>query len=126
MLRLLAAMIFLLCVNAHAQDYPPIDDGNSLLTNCSVIEKSLDDINAEQRLALATCLSYIDGFREGFLVGATMGEVEKPLLLCLPEHVTSGQTARVIIRFLQNHPERLHQPAATLTYEALNKAFPCK
>jgi hypothetical protein len=123
---LVATFLLLVCVQGHPQDFPPIKDGNSLLTHCSVIDKSSADLNAEQEMAGISCVSYLDGISEGFLIGATMGNTPKSLLICAPDGVTSQQTGRVVLRYLKSHPERLHEPAATLAYEALNKAFPCK
>jgi hypothetical protein len=45
---------------------------------------------------------------------------------CLPKEVTNGQIARVFVKFLEDHPEKLHFPANLLFIEALRTAFPCK
>ena len=46
-------------------------------------------------------------------------------LYCAPKEVTVGQLVLVIVKFLRDHPERLHQGRAALTMEALTTAFPC-
>jgi hypothetical protein len=118
-------MIFMfVCVRAHPQEYVPITDGNSLLTSCGTTEESSKDV--EQEVGHISCMSYIEGVSDGFLVGETIGKTPKYLQVCIPDGVTRGQMGRVVVAFLKNHPEKLHVNAGTLVYTALNKAFPCK
>ena len=46
--------------------------------------------------------------------------------VCIPEGVQSAQAVAVISKFLNDHPERLHQPATWLLWDAFKAAFPCK
>jgi hypothetical protein len=45
---------------------------------------------------------------------------------CIPDTVNQEQLARVVVKWLRNNPERLHEPASYLTSEALHAAFSCK
>ncbi|MGJ5048116.1 Rap1a/Tai family immunity protein [Bradyrhizobium oligotrophicum] len=45
---------------------------------------------------------------------------------CPPAQVTAVQLMRVIVLYLQKHPESLHQKAAAVSIYALQQAFPCK
>jgi len=47
------------------------------------------------------------------------------ILFCAPDGVISGQAARIVIKYLRDHPEELHQPDYALTIAALHAAFPC-
>jgi hypothetical protein len=44
---------------------------------------------------------------------------------CIPEHVTVGQATRVVLKYLDAHPERLQHEAVTLSIIALREGFPC-
>lgn len=46
--------------------------------------------------------------------------------ICDPEGSVGGQWARVVEKWLKEHPERLHEPAVFLIVDALREAFPCK
>jgi hypothetical protein len=45
--------------------------------------------------------------------------------VCYPQQATSGQIARVIVKYLNDHPEKLHEDYRVLSVEALQKAWPC-
>lgn len=42
-----------------------------------------------------------------------------------PEGVTIGQLEKVVAKWLNNHPEKLHFGASGLVADALKTAFPC-
>jgi hypothetical protein len=44
---------------------------------------------------------------------------------CIPIGVSTGQGARVVIKYLRDHPEQLHEDGPILTFNALIAAFPC-
>jgi len=45
---------------------------------------------------------------------------------CTGEGVTMGQTIRVVMKYMDDHPEQLHFEAVQIVKIALEKAFPCK
>ena len=47
-------------------------------------------------------------------------------LFCYPETVAVQQLTRVVIRYLEQHPETLHLPPVLTVTEALREAFPCQ
>jgi hypothetical protein len=52
---------------------------------------------------------------------------QEQFLPCLPiEGVTAGQAIRIVTKYLNAHPERLHRDAHILVVEALREAFPCR
>jgi len=75
---------------------------------------------------LILCTSYITGVGEGY--GTTLTHIypSRDRLICLPNNVTRGQAARVVLKYLKNNPETLHYLASYQTLVALQKAFPCK
>ncbi len=45
--------------------------------------------------------------------------------ICAPRQATDIQAVAVVRKYLQQHPERLHLPAASLVRHSLMDAFPC-
>jgi hypothetical protein len=66
--------------------------------------------------------SYPDGVFDGYVTGVT----ETITTLCIPDGVATGQIMVVVRKYLKDHPERLHLPAAALVIEAIHTAWPCK
>lgn len=46
-------------------------------------------------------------------------------ILCIPGEVTTIQAVAVVAKFLDEHPNRLHESFLGLAEEALSKAWPC-
>lgn len=98
----------------------------------------------EPALSGAVLLSYCESalqertprsFEAGVCVGVlqTLAYIQ-PLLdprygkagYCLPQDLPSEQEVRVVVTYLQSHPERLQEEGRTLALDALHQAFPCK
>ena len=45
---------------------------------------------------------------------------------CVPDGVTVAQLAKIVVKYADDHPESLNQPAAWFVHMALKKAFPCR
>lgn len=45
---------------------------------------------------------------------------------CEPANVTQRQVVDIVLKFLRDHPERLHEQRFALVSDALMQAFPCK
>lgn len=112
MIALLLVIIFFLTAgNVLGTDFR---SGNDLLTICRNFEKETTSVQE----------AYETGFCQAYIRGVT-DEIPK-VSKCIPSGVTYEQIWRVVIKYLQNHPERLHLYPAFLIREALEKAFPCK
>jgi hypothetical protein len=61
------------------------------------------------------------GLVEGIAYGASAGR-----FVCAPPTATVGQTVRVVMKYIEDQPERLHENFKLLAYEALRAAWPCK
>jgi len=77
--------------------------------------------------------------KEPFLQGECVGIIEglavmasdlAPVFLvsssCMPDDVSLGQMTTVVVRWLDQHPERWHEDFRALTLLALHDAWPCK
>lgn len=76
----------------------------------------------------ALCDAYIGGISDGaaevmkFYVGT---EHQKPVV-CPPVDMKNNQVEAIAKKFLDAHPEMLHQSAAVLVIGSLMKTFPCR
>ena len=48
-----------------------------------------------------------------------------PEMTCIPDQVNGSQMARILVKRLREHPERLHEHISILSGEAFKSAFPC-
>jgi Rap1a immunity proteins len=46
--------------------------------------------------------------------------------VCMPEGVTMGQAIRVVVAYIDEHPERIHERFETLAIEVLQHSWPCQ
>jgi hypothetical protein len=71
------------------------------------------------------CAGYVDGMLAMHAAYNNRSLLPSPLF-CLPhEGIRVSQGIRIIVRYLQSHPERLHLLGSDLAIEAFRDAFPC-
>ena len=46
--------------------------------------------------------------------------------VCMPEGVTMGQAITVVVAYIDQRPERMHERFETLALEALQHVWPCR
>lgn len=73
---------------------------------------------------LGICNGFIRGLEEAFMFWRE-AEPDPVLLICIPEKVSYGQATRIFVKYLNEHPERLHLDAMTLVMESFGESFPC-
>lgn len=102
-------------------------DGNTLLRACRYVVKKADG----EQLKQSQDMDY------GFCVGALTSVTNMNILyadqlkqsdrICFPnEKFTTGQAARIVVKYLDNHPELLNQEQTDLVVASFKNAFPCK
>lgn len=101
--------------SANAQGQYALDTGNDLLRMCS------DDAEFPQR---TMCSGFLDGVVQQAEFLAVYNKTEKPF--CRPERASRRQMQKVVLNFIDAHPESSHLPAAGLATIALRDAFPCE
>jgi len=79
--------------------------------------------NVQAQPAQDICNAYIAGVEDATdLARAVKGKDS-----CIPDGVTVPQMVKIFVKYTDNHPEQLHQPAAIGITLALADAFPgCK
>jgi hypothetical protein len=111
-------MLALLAGIAHGQSNESKNNRPSLLDQC----KALTD---EQKCA--ACLGRSDGYLQGWQRGDL--KTQTKLInsgVCLPVEATDEQLGTVLLKYLNDHPNRLHENASKLTITAFKQAFPCR
>jgi Rap1a immunity proteins len=99
--------------------------------------KAEEDLYSANHL-LPGCKAFAEGrpydaFAKGFCAGSifwigAMMSVSDNADACvhIPEQATGGQVARVVVRYMEQRPNRLHEPFGLLAAEALKDAWPCR
>jgi hypothetical protein len=125
-LILIAALIFLLSNQALA------DDGSNLLAQCNVAVNIMDGkkltTDAQGSVDAGNSM-YCFGLLQGVIRLNKLYEVSlgKNALFCTPNSIiTNGQAARIVVKYLREHPEMLHEPDFAIAINAFIEAFPCK
>jgi hypothetical protein len=95
--------------------------GRDALSTCGYTE----DGGTRNMTAAFVCLSWVSGAVQA-ASGTVSLEREKPDY-CTPEFGGStGQYVAVYLKYLRDHPEKLHLPSIYLFHQAMAEAFPCK
>jgi hypothetical protein len=153
---LVVMLFVLFATPAHAQQKFPPQDGNGLLDYCGVLVTGADnpatltalsgDAFTEAMKKFAWCSGYLQAVHDAAILtevnifiisklGVTLQGPDNKTKeyafnalrgVCIPEKVPLLQLARVVVKWLQTHPERLHENLiGTLVKDAINDAFPC-
>ena len=133
-LRLVPALlaVFFVCSPASTSpkstpEQPDISrSGSDFLEVCSSIDSEWNRDPA-RIYRDATCLGWVEGFTDGFMVHEELLSVpRRDRMACVPHGVTTIQTVRVIKKYLAGNPDKAHRPTRYVASIALAGAFPCK
>lgn len=91
-------------------------DGNSLLKECQKAVKLADD--GDVKYADVSDIASCTGFIHGLMAVPNT-------IFCIPVNVSTNQGIRVLVKYLQEHPEDLHLAKGKLALNAFADAFPC-
>jgi Rap1a immunity proteins len=108
-LLIVCAMMFVVPA-VHAQS------GNELVETC----KTYQGIGTPSD---GICLGYISGTNDGYRYALKLRGLKPDY--CYSDNVTNGQLVKVVVKYLNDHPERLQYSADSLILDALFQAFPC-
>ena len=110
-----------------AAEQPDISSsGSKFLEICSDIENQPngDPIRIHNH---ATCLGWVEGFRDGFSVhDELLGVPEKDRMVCVPRGITTIQIVRVMKKYIAENPDKAHRATRFIASIALARAFSCK
>jgi hypothetical protein len=114
---LLIICVLAVSVGSWGQSANDSNSGNHLLQVCLPEVRSLDNPSLPQNAS--------ELFNEGYCLGFVEGVAEASHSVCLPTGVQPRQAVRIVVKFLQDHPEKLNLYGAILADTALSQAFPC-
>jgi hypothetical protein len=83
--------------------------------------------SGEKRQEVNVATAIEQGVCIGIIVALTGVATDLPprISWCRPQGVTLGQTARVILAYIERRPQRMHEDFVALAAEALHEAWPC-
>ncbi|WP_114943216.1 Rap1a/Tai family immunity protein [Microvirga calopogonii] len=89
------------------------------LEGCPLVAR-LDDTSkqwtSENYMAFGACGTFV---RDMMYFQSAFG-------VCVPRETTPAQVARVLLKFLNDHPERHHEEVRLLAIDALRQVWACK
>jgi hypothetical protein len=97
-------------------------DGNKFLADYAPVvsfldTQQVDQIGLDKAQGMGFCLVLMQGILH---VSQLFG------VLCPPGASNNSQYARIVVKYLRDHPEKLHERDSLLMFSALAQAFPCK
>ena len=104
-------------------------NGGKLLELCKSTTKELTKQSPEDLYNSSHCFGYIEGITDTNLMYEVYLETKqnenvKPLF-CVPDNGSISQVTKVVIKYLEDHPEKLHEHEISIVTTALRQAFPC-
>jgi hypothetical protein len=115
MKKLTMLLLVLVCAWGSAQTRTP-NTGNDLIRGC---EKAA---NLQAHTLSADVLMEV-GYCQG-LVSGVATVLNSRGVISLPKDSTLGQWIRVVVKYMNDHPERLADPDVAVVWQALRAAFP--
>ena len=129
--RIIAAISLLLIAFIPVPGYAGVHDGNDLLQKCNTVIKIFEDGIEESEITtiMLSDASFCNGMMQGItntIIFFDTFQVNQSIV-CLPENgISNGRAAKVVIKYLKEHPEQLHVADSGLAFLAMMDAFPCK
>ncbi len=118
MKRTITALAILFVIAGQAVCYA---DGNKLLSQCNAALSEPQRINF---LDAGYCMGFLNGLTTTTSIMTKVFNISRPF--CMPNNVTTGQSVRIVVKYLKDHPESLHEDEGFLAMLAFIEAFPCK
>ena len=106
-----------------------VDTGMALQKECQAAVSYKNDPSPLTMQYGAHCFGYVGGLTNMLRLWEATNKANNVSLdgvpACLPEDGSTGQYVRVVLHYLDQHPERLRMAYALLIVTALRDAFPC-
>jgi hypothetical protein len=109
---LIILVLLLLPARAPASEF---DSANYLLPKCKLL---LSDKSAGTESGI--CMGVMLTFK------STGAFLANDVRVCVPEDATLRQMIRVVVKYIEERPEKMHVPFVALALLALRDAWPCR
>jgi hypothetical protein len=131
-LRILVVGSLLFLSVLHTAAAAPVRDGNALLRACTLAIRFIDTPETRteaferphQVMEAGYCWGLLRGMANMNLLWQEHTK-DTSMYFCLPPQSNTGQWMRVVVKYLQAHPEQLHEEDIGLVSLAFTNAFPC-
>lgn len=109
-------------------------DGNELLTKCHAAERMAEvspKLSNDEWAAGFFCLGFVQGVMDADNIWQSagtkaLGSKARPLLLyCAPKDASWPQLIRVIVKWLEENPNKLNESGYDVINLAMSNAYPC-
>jgi Rap1a immunity proteins len=115
MKRLVSAALFCVWSFAVHGEESALTTGNSLLPACKHATANPTQADFETGFCLGLAVAFLN----------LQYDLKPAAQFCPPEHATNGQVLRVVVAYMEAHPDRLHKDTRTLFLNALTQAWLC-
>ena len=124
MMKKLIYSIILLCITYSVNASSDPSNGSTLLKRCQSAIDLTNKLPMDHDIyGSAYCFGFIQGFSES---NTFFSALKNTRFFCIPEQVTLLQKTRVVLKYLTDHPNKLHENESYLVYDALLEGFPCE
>jgi hypothetical protein len=103
------------------------------LLNCEIALAEVDQHSANSMMPACRAFllpnppaTVLESFDSGRCAGVVEGLLYAASDICLPPNVVSAQSIRVVVKYIDDRPQRQHENFKALALEALRAAWPCK
>ena len=113
-------------VAAQSPSMPSRADGHALLAECGDVVTFVETgVSNDFSVGGSYCLGMVNGMLN--LNTIYQAQPGRRPLFCVPSTptITNAEAARVVVNYLNAHPEQLHQDQASLMFFAFEQAWPC-
>jgi hypothetical protein len=108
-------------------------DGNVLLTKCQPAQHMTDTspkLSQAEWEAAWYCLGFVQGVMDAdavWQVGETQahGTKNSNLVYCAPQDASWPQIIRILVKWLEDNPEKLNLPGYVVMHDVMVRTYPC-
>jgi hypothetical protein len=126
----IAFVLFIHPVNAQpASTQEP--NGAQLLAECQVAAKGIPKApeDAVEFGKGMHCFGYLSGVADTYVFWKQINDSQKANMFvpaCIPEEATNFELAKVVVKYLNDHPNQIHKSYRLLVGLAFENAYPCQ
>ena|ERR1700733_14356508 len=124
----LGMLLLLGVLSAHGEVNPlatATPTGNDFVSTCRDFDEK--PLGIERVFQTGICIGFVRGVLAGYIVGgvANVAREGKDIVgnPCIPDRVSNGEIIKVVLKYLDGHPESLHFSAASEVYMSVVSAW---
>ena len=128
---LLFALLSGLIAPSYAMAGTLEESGNDFVRICSVINRvdQVDHLSDQETVDGGECAGYVMGLMDGVYMQHMFSKAygdKSDVAYCFPDSgIPISQQIRIVLKYINDNPERAHLRTGRLAIEAFHKTFPC-